>query len=67
MHERGWWEKSPHIVIENMDLSTINFGKCESQHAWKKKEIQMGREGQFLQLIRREEKCVECWEIARQP
>jgi hypothetical protein len=46
---RGWWEKSPHIVIENMGLSTINIWKCESQLAWIKGNS-YGKRRQFLQL-----------------
>jgi hypothetical protein len=33
-----WWEKSPHIVIESMGMSTIKIGKCESQHAQRKEK-----------------------------
>ena len=33
MHVMGWLKKSPHIVIESMGLSIINFKEWESQHA----------------------------------
>jgi hypothetical protein len=33
MHVMGWSDKSPHIVIESMGPSRINFDECESQHA----------------------------------
>jgi hypothetical protein len=39
--------KSPHLVIESMGLSTNNLGKCESQHAWEKRNLN-GKRGNFL-------------------
>jgi hypothetical protein len=63
MHVRGLVGKSPHLVIESMGLSTINFGKCESQHAWEKRKLNRER-GQFLQLGRK--RGIEFWVLGRE-
>jgi hypothetical protein len=43
--------KSPHLVIESMGMSTINLGKCESQHAWEKRKFEWEKEDSFYLLI----------------